>query len=357
MWSITGQLTAVLAGAANFLLLARLVGPAEYGIIAGAWALVLTTGPIATLGAERLIARDAASGRESPAAALGAALTTSLSGASVAVAMLVVLQPVLLPQAPRLLLGAIAVADILALSVMGCLTALCFATGRARAAGLMTTLVSLSKLLAVLAFAATGSDDAVTWAVLYGGFSMVSAVGHAVWGWRQFGRPHLREYSLVARAREGLPYSANSAVLAAQNDADKLLLVRFGNAAEAGLYTVAYRLAVMASLPVLAVCSRRCPLLRARRGGGTVGHRSVRVPPAALPGRVRRPGRGRLLLIAPVIPLLIGGLRRGGPAVMLLAALPIVRVAHAVPGDARPARGASPPARPASPCRLRSTSA
>lgn len=335
-WSIAGQLTAVVAGAANFLLLARLVGPAEYGIVAAVWALVLTTGPIATLGAERLIARDAAVGREPPAAALGAALTTSLTGATAAVVLLVVLQPLLLPQAPRLLLAAVAVADIVALSVIGCLSALCFATGRARAAGLMMTLVSLSKLLAVLVFAATGSDDAVTWALLYGGFSVASAAGHAVWGWRRFGRPYLRSYSLRARAREGLPYSANIAVLAAQNDADKLLLVRFGYVAEAGLYTVAYRLALMASLPVLAVLQSTLPRFFALGEGGGLpataafGYRLLRY--LAAYAVLATLG---LILVAPVIPMLVGeAFEDAVPLVMLLAALPIVRVAHAVPADA-----------------------
>jgi O-antigen/teichoic acid export membrane protein len=335
-WSMVGQAATMLSSTANFLILARLVGPSDYGLIAGTWALVLTTGPVATLGATRLLVRDV-SARANPApVALGAALTTTLVGSAVAVAVLAAVQPLVLPQVPVLLLLGLAAADIVGLGIVSCLTSLYFAAGRARAAGLSAVIVSSVKIAAVVAFAVLGGGDPTTWALIYAALALASAGGQLGWTIRQFGRPSARGYRFMERAREGLPYSGNSAALVAQNDADKTVLVRSGFAEEAGIYSVAYRLASMASLPVLAVLQATFPRFFAEgaEGGVTATRLFARrlIRPLLAFSAVATVG---LLVVAPLIPVLVGDEYRGSVVLlMLLAPLCLIRVPQAVWSDA-----------------------
>ncbi|PPK97242.1 O-antigen/teichoic acid export membrane protein [Kineococcus xinjiangensis] len=334
-WAMLGQITAIVASTANFLLLARLVGPAEYGLVAGTWALVLALSPIATLGSDRLLIRDVGASRTTPGQALGAALLTAAVGWLVVVGGLAALHSLLLPQTPLLLLLALALADVVALGVSVLVTALCFASGNARAAGISSIVVNATKLLAVVTFALTGSGDPVTWAMIYAGYALVSAAGQLTFALWRFGRPTVRGYRFTQRVREGLPYSGNVVAMVVQNDADKTLLVRNGLTVEAGHYSVAYRLASMAYLPVLAVLQVMLPRFFAAGEDG--GIRAT----AAFARRLVKPllayavfATLALLVCAPLVPLVVGEQYRGSvPLLMLLAPLVIVKVVQSVTGD------------------------
>lgn len=334
-WALVGQVAGVVVSLANFLLLARILGPAEYGMVAGAWALVLAVGPVATLGSERVVIRDVTRTGDAPAA-LGASLVTSVTGSSIGVVALVALHPVVLPQVPILLLAALAVAEILALGVTACVISLCFGVGDARSASIATVLLSAARLTAVLIFAASGGDDPVQWATFYAGISMLAAVLQVAWGWSHFGRPTLSGYRFLGRVREGLPFSAGTTAGIVQTGADKVLLVRFGLLEEAGVYSVAYRLAAMASMPVLAVLSAMLPRYF------TAGAQGGLAASAALGRRLLRPlaAYGVLAGLALVVgafflPDLLGSeFARAAPLLMLLAPLPLIRLIQSVTGDA-----------------------
>jgi len=334
-WALLGQLGGVVAGIANFLLLARLLGPEDYGLISGAWALVLAIGPIVTLGSERLVIRDFTSTGDAPAA-LGAGLATSVVGSSIGVLLLVGSHSLVLPQVPVLLLAALAIAEILAMGVTGCVIGLSFAIGDARSASIATVLVGGARLAAVLVFAVTGGDDPVRWAVLYAAISVLAAAAQVAWGWSRFGRPTLVDYRFGSRVREGLPFSAGTTAGIVQTSADKILLVRFGLTVEAGLYSVAYRLATMVSMPVLAVMQAMLPRYFAAGAHGGV------LATAAFGRRLLVPLTGYGILVAVglvggafLLPDLLGeDYARSAQLLMLLAPLPLVRLLQSITGDA-----------------------
>lgn len=334
-WAMVGQLTALVASTANFLLLARLVGPAQYGLIAGSWALVLAVCPLALLGADRLVVRDVNARGQRPAVALGSALLTCSVGWVVVVAALLALQPLVLPQVPLLLLAFLAVADIVALGASVVVTSLCYATGNARAAGISVVVLNAAKLLSVLTFAAVGDGDPVRWAAIYAALTLIAATGQVTFAVRRFGRPSTEGYDLRTRAREGLPYTGSVVAGIVQNDADKILLVRHGLTVDAGHYSVAYRLSSMAYVPVQAVLQAMFPRFFAVGGDGdlgatvALGRRMLR--PLLAYGLVATLG---LLIITPLVPVLIGEeYRDSAPLLMALAPLVLLRVVHTVTGD------------------------
>lgn len=334
-WAGLGQLAGVLVSLANFLLLARLLGPADYGLVAGAWALVLAVGPVMTLGAERLVIRDFTSHGDARAA-LGAGLVTSSTGATTGVLLLTALHPVLLPQVPILLLASLAVAEILAGGLTACLITLSFAAGDARGATVSTILIAVAKLSAVLVFALGGGDDPVRWAVAYAVLSLGAALGQVLWGCFKYGRPRLVDYKLGRRVKEGLPYSIGNTAGVAHTSADKILLVRFGFVEEAGLYAVASRLASVASMPVLSVMHVMLPRYFAAGASGGLAASAAfgrRLTPLMTAYGVFA---GLALAVGAVLlPNVLGDeYARAAPILLLLAPLPLVRLLTAVTGDA-----------------------
>jgi O-antigen/teichoic acid export membrane protein len=335
-WALLGQVGAALAGLANFLLLARLLGPATYGGIAGALALVLTIGPISAVGADKLVIRDIAREPQDAPRLLTYALATVMTGAAITTAVLILLHPVVLPQVALLLLVALALAEILGNSVSICVVGSWFAVGRGRAAGLSMLMSSSAKIVAVVIFALTDGTDPVRWALLYSGLSLLAAAVQLGWAFSAFGRPSLAGYRPLARAREGAPYSANVASTIAQNDVDKTILVRAGFSEQAGLYAVAYRLATMAWLPVLAVLQATQPRFFAIGGKGGVS------ATAAFAQQLFKPLAAYgvfaavvLLAVAPLVPLVVGEEYRGSVTLlMLLAPLALLKVSQYVPSEA-----------------------
>lgn len=335
-WAFIGQVAGIFASMANFLLLARLIGPTDYGLVAAAWALVLTLGPILTFGAERLVVRDVSALGRDEATALSAALLTVLVGTTLAGLVIVVLHPLLLPQVPFLLLVSLAVADIAGVAVWACLTALCLATGHARASGVLAVTVAISKIAAVVTFAVVDGEDPVVWALLYAGFSTAVLLLQLVWALRRFGRPVVKGYRFLPRAREGFTYSANQAASRVQNDSDKVVLVRAGYVEDAGLYSLAYRLATTAYMPVLAVLGASFHRFFAVGAAGglsaTTGlARRLAVPLGAYCVLVALV----LVFAAPLVPVLVGDDYRGSVTLlMVLSVLPLLRMGQALTGDA-----------------------
>lgn len=342
--ALVGQVALAVAGLMNFLLLARLLGPSTYGLVAGALALVLTVGPIAALGADKLATRDVARDRSAAASALTHAMMTVIAGSLVTGLAIWVLQPFILPQVTRGLLMALVVAEALANGIMVCTAGTRFALGQARAGGAAMVAIAAAKIAAVVAFAVGGTGDPLWWATVYAGCVLTAALGSVALTFRQVGRPRSGGYRLVRQVREGLPYSLNITATVAQNDIDKTLLVRFGYDNDAGLYSVAYRLATLAWLPVLAVLQASLPRFF------TVGQAEGLSATAALARRLMRPlfvygvfAAVVLIAIAPLIPVLVGEEYRGSVIMlMLLAPLALLKVAQYVPSDALTGSGHQP---------------
>lgn len=343
-YALVGQFAMAISGLMNFLLLARLLGPGTYGVVAGSLGLVLTVGPIAALGSDKLATRDIAADPGSAPIAFTHALITVILGSSVTAVALTLLHPVILPQVPLALLLALVLAEVLASGVMICTAASRFALGHGRAGGLTMVAISSAKIAAVVTFAVTDGDDPVRWASLYAGFGLVAAVLCATLLYGKVGHPVVRGYRPLARAREGVPYSLNITATVAQNDVDKTLLVRSGFSEEAGLYSVAYRLATMAWLPILAVLQATMPRFF------SIGNEGGLIATSSFARQLMRPLAAYgvfativLALVAPLIPVLVGEEYRGSVTyLLLLAPLALFKVGQYVPSDALTGAGYQP---------------
>lgn len=335
-WALMGQLATAVASTASFVLLARIFGPATYGLIAGSLALVLTVGLFSSFGASALVVRDIAGGRLPPAAALSAALLVVVVGATTAGCALVALRPLLLPQVPLGVLMTLVVAELLANAMSACCVGSFFAVERARAAGSTVAAVGAAKVAAVAAVGTIGDRDPQTWALYYALAATIVATAAVLIAFRRYGGPVLRGHRPLSRAREGFPFSFNYAANATQNDADKILLVRFGLAAEAGMYTAAYRIVSLALLPLQALLQVTYPKFF------SLGHQGGVSATAAFSRRLLPPllayaaVSGVLLAAcAPLLPWVLGPDYQGSvPLLLLLAPLVLLKVVHYMPAEA-----------------------
>jgi O-antigen/teichoic acid export membrane protein len=237
---------------------------------------------------------------------------------------------------PVALVVGLAVADIFCLGATLCLSALLYATDDGRAVGLVAVVSSTAKVAAVVIFTLTGSDDPVRWAQLYALLSVVALVLQLAWSWRRFGRPTPGWRGLWGRARSGAGFSVNNAAVTVLTDFDKTLLVRNGLTTDAGVYGVAYRLSTIASLPIVGFMHATYPrFFEIGEAGGlqaTAAFARKLAIPLALYGVMAGLA---LIVVAPLIPLVVGeGFRPSVPVLMLLAGLPLLRPLQSLPSDA-----------------------
>lgn len=343
-WSLLGQIAALVSSTANFVVLARLLGPSNYGLIAGALGLVYTIGPFAALGADKLVFRDIAGGRTSTAGAVTAALATQSAGALAATVLMVALHGLLLPQVPLTLLVALAVGELIASSAVNVCAGTFLATGAARAAGVTMCLNSAAKFAAVVVFALLGSTDPSVWAAFFCGSAMLTAVGSVAYVYSKVGRPVMENYSFLSRAKEGLPFSVNITAAVAQNDFDKVLLVRAGLTDQAGLYTVAYRLVNIAMAPVNAVLIGVYVRLFELGAEGGIVATSRFARRLLLPLMGYAVVAGLLLAVtSPLVPVMLGPEYDGTvPLLIALAPLVLLKVLQNVPSEALTGAGHQP---------------
>lgn len=138
-----------------------------------------------------------------------------------------------------------------------------------------------------------------------------------------------------AGLRAGGPYAGVLVSLAVQEDADKILLVRFADDADAGLYAAAYRLVQLGFLPIRSLIGSSHPRFLVNTPGVRREHldRAVRYTrPAALYSIVAVIG---IIVTAPVVPAFFGSEYDGTlPLLMALAPLVLLRSVSLFPLNA-----------------------
>ena len=151
-----------------------------------------------------------------------------------------------------------------------------------------------------------------------------------------FGRPQFRPKLFVLRIGEGLNYSVASSTQSVYNDIDKTMLSHYGMNVANGLYTIAYRLLDVATVPISALDSAVLPRFfrqGAKGGAAGVAQRSV-----GLAGRAALVGvliAAATFFAAPLVPHILGhGFMGSVAALRWLCLIPAFRGIHQLTGSA-----------------------
>jgi O-antigen/teichoic acid export membrane protein len=150
-----------------------------------------------------------------------------------------------------------------------------------------------------------------------------------------YGRPQLDSRIILSRLTEGFGFSLAGSTQSAYNDIDKALLSHYGMNIANGLYTMAYRVVDIATIPITALDTAALPRFfrQSQKGVNSVVSISVRLAKrAALLGIIMS---SCLFLAAPLIPRIVGiGFNGSEAALRWLCLIPAFRGIHQLTGSA-----------------------
>ena len=336
-WTFAGYLVRLAAQAVYFVVLARTLGPAQFGTFIALLAMVSIVAPFAGVGTGNLVVMHAARDQGELAERLGTALVALLASATVLSVGLLAVGRLVLPGA-----GGAGVVLLLVLSELFAMQVveLCGQAFQARdrldSTATITAMASVVRAAAVVAYAGfSPAPSAAGWAAWYLAATFVAATLACGMVVARLGLPRFRRGRLQRSVHEGLFFSIGSASKTVYSDVDKVMLSRIAGVDATGIYSAAYRMLSVAFAPVQAlVFASNTRLYRegARGPGAVLRFARAMTPPLLMYGAAM----GALLFLgAPLLPFLLGeGYERSGEALRWLAVLPLVQGVHYLFGDA-----------------------
>ena len=306
-WIFLGQGANFLLQAGYFILLARVLGVREYGVFAGAFAIVNLVTPYSALGAGMLFMRYVTADRSRAATYWGNSLIVTTVATLMIAGVLFLIGPVVTKTGNHLLFVVLVIANCL-FSQVANLGSLVFQTfEKMRWTAMLSLVTSLARFLVLVVMRFTlHHATAFQWSV-----GVLIASGCAACLTMALVRaeigPATCEWSLIVRrVREGLGFSFAGTTQAAYNDVDKVMLSHYGLNRENGFYTLAYRVIDVATTPIASLDAAILPRFFRLGHGGTPKVIKLAAKSAAASLLLGAAIAGGVLLLAPLIPRLVG---------------------------------------------------
>jgi O-antigen/teichoic acid export membrane protein len=333
-WMFLGQGMSYVLRAAYFILIARLLGVLQYGVVVGAIALVNMVINYSRLGSSVVFLRHVSADRTQFAVYWGNILLVTLG-------MSTFLTLVLHFAAVHLIAPASA-ALIIPTAITSCLCEqLTSATGqvfqtfeRMHITATLNLLINLARALTAGAMLLVmHRATAFEWVIASAIVTAISTIAAVSTVTIEFGWPRFVPRLFLKRGVEGAEYAISASADSAYNDLDKTMLSHYGMSAANGIYTMAYRVIDLATMPISSIQLASEP--RLFQLGATSLHA------AAVFGR-RLLKRGLLtsaiaavgmFLLAPLIPPIVGkGFTESVSALRWLCLIPVFRSIHGITG-------------------------
>lgn len=336
-WLFVGQGLGVVLQALNFIVLARLLGSYEYGIFVGAFAFTSLVAQYSALGMGAVFLRYVSGARHVFSIYWGnILLATTTFGTLLAITLYMLAPRLLNPQSAAL---------VVLLGFANCLFAqLTLEIGRVfqafekmPATAILNLLTNLMRALASIGLLVTiHHASAWNWAVattIVSSISSLLAISAVTY---YFGRPKFDFLLFSRRSLEGAGFAFASSTTSAYNDLDKTMLSHYGMNQQNGIYSIAYRVVDMATIPIFSIRDAALPRLfqRGREGGikatSELGQRLLkRSLPISLVLAIG------MFLLAPLVPLLAGkAFNESAVALRWLCWIPVFRSIHQMTGCA-----------------------
>jgi O-antigen/teichoic acid export membrane protein len=320
-----------------FVLVARALGPSQYGAFVGAVALIAIASPFASLGFGGILIKHTARDSSRFPEAWGNALwMTGAGGALLLPVVLAIAHFAVGGRIPFALVLLLALADLFCAPLVG-LAGQAFQAFE-RLDGTASTVVALGLLRtlgAVLFALVVDHPDATSWAVLYLAGSAIAALYAVSRVCRELGTPKIALKKLRPDLAEGSFFAIGASSQTIYNDLDKTMLVRLADLSAAGIYATAYRLVDTAFQPVSAVL--HASYARFFKAGSNGVQGTLRIALWLLPYLLTYGAAAAVILvvIAPLVPFVLGrDFSESVPALRWLAVLLMIRPIHYMAANA-----------------------
>jgi len=335
-WMLVGQGLNLLLQAGYFILLARLLGVKEYGIFVGAFAFVSLATPYSALGSGMLFVHYVSTKVENFAAYWGNVLLSTLGAGAFITGLLYLIAPHLLNPASASITLLVALGECICRQLVICIGQMFQAFEQLRMTAAVNLLTNFLRLLAVAALALfLHRATAWQWALASLVVSVFAALAGSAIITARYGRPRFVPQLLFARLGEGLNFSLAGSTQSAYNDIDKTMLSHYGMNVANGIYTMAYRIVDLATVPITALDVAALPryFRQSTQGAASVVGLSRRLAKrAALLGIAMSVC---MFIAAPLIPIVVGrGFSESVTAFRWLCLIPAFRGVHQLTGSA-----------------------
>lgn len=318
-----------------FIVIARLLGVVQYGIVVGAFGLVNLVAQYSRMGTGTVLVRYVAPDSSRCRAYWGNALLVTLFMGCVIVLILIVLAPHVIDPASAAIVGLTAAGSCICEQVAISAVQVFQSLQIMRTAAWISQLTSLARAAAAFSLLVTiRHATAVEWSVASLVASCLAAIIAITVVTVQRGWPHRVPGLMWSHAWEGLGYAFASSTVNAYDDLDKTMLSHYGMNEANGNYGLAYRVIDMGTMPLMAILLAAEPRLfqlaaEGADGAIQLGRRllkhSLLVSAAASFG---------MFVLAPLIPELVGkGFRDAASALRWLCLIPIFRSVHWTTGS------------------------
>jgi O-antigen/teichoic acid export membrane protein len=335
-WVFAGQGANFGLQAAYFILLARVLGVKEYGVFAGAFAVVNLITPYSALGAGMLFMRYVTADRTRAAIYWGNSLVLTTLATGLIAIVLFFAGPALTKTTNHLMFLVLVVANCL-FSQVANLGSLVFQTfEKMRWTAVLSMVSSLARLLVLVVMRFTlHHATAFQWALGVLSASGCAAALSMIWVRAEIGPAAFELGLLVRRVKEGLGFSFAGTTQAAYNDVDKVMLSHYGLNLENGFYTLAYRVIDVATTPIASLDSALLPRFFRLGHAGKAQVFRLALKSAATSLLIGAAMAAAVLLVSPLIPHLVGRDFSGVlVALRWLCFIPMLRGLHRATGSA-----------------------
>ncbi len=335
-WMFLGQGLSVLCQALYFILLARLLGPTEYGIYAGVFAMSAILSVYSPLGSAFTLIRHVSPAPEKFSAYWGNVLVTTLMLGSLFVAVLVLAVPHLAHSYSWKLVLCVAVSDCLCAQLTDACSRVFQAFERMRITALLSLLTNLLRtVLAGALLWRLHQATAQQWVLAVLAVSLIAAVTSVTLVTRGYGKPAFSLRLFRQRTGEGVIFAVSSSATGVYNNFDKAMLGHYGMNIANGIYNMAYRVVDICTIPITSVHAAAFPQFFKRGVGGVQNTIPYALQILKRTALLALASALVMALAAPLIPHLVGkSFRESILALRWLCLLPVFRSFHLSAGDA-----------------------
>jgi O-antigen/teichoic acid export membrane protein len=253
-WMVAGQGGNFFLQAICFILLARLLGVTEYGIFAGAFALVNAVAPYSALGSQMIFMRYVSDDRSTAQTYWGNVLLVTAGSTLLLTVILVIASSTLFEKQSTWLIITLVLSNCFMVQIGSCASTIFQTFEQLKATAWLKALTNFLRLLAVaILLALLRHATALQCSVGLLAGTTTAAVVAMVAVHRAIGPMRVSGTLFRQRFWEGIGFSFAGSTQAAYNDIDKVMLSHYGMNTANGIYTMAYRVVDFATTPVTAI--------------------------------------------------------------------------------------------------------
>ncbi|WP_299486069.1 oligosaccharide flippase family protein [Acaryochloris sp. IP29b_bin.137] len=331
LWMLMGQGVGIVLQAVYFVIIARALGPDQYGAFVGATSLIAIFAPFVSLGSGSLIVKNVSRNPALFNQYWGNSLLIIGMTGTVFTAFICLISPLLLPRnIPIALVFFAAIADFICLRLLEIAGHAFQAIHKLSKTAQLKILPGITRVMAaILMVNLFPEPDAVGWTFLYLIGTITAAAVAMLWVQIDIGSPKPAPERIRPELFEGFCYSTGLSAQTIYNNVDKTMLARLSTLSSAGVYAAAYRIIDVAFIPIRSLLSASyAQFFRHGASGinGSLTYAKRLTPLAAAYGLI---AGIVLILLSPLLPLVFGSNYAESAQVLCwLAPLPFFKSMH-----------------------------